>query len=147
MNTPKWNSKDREGSLERWVVELNEEARRQFLEAGTHVEIFFLFNDDGLMEVVPVVDMDKDDLVRELKKVLSSRNGYGFIHISEGVAQNMDTADEAEMLLVHAESREGLSIAYLSTVALQGKNKLLFDAVPVDGSKLGGRFVGIFKSL
>ena len=124
---------------------LNEEARRQFLAAGTHVEIFFIFGDNGLMEVVPIVGMDKADIVHELKKLLNDRDGYAFIHIAEATAQNMDSADEADMLLVHAESREGYSVAYCSTVVMQGENKLLLDAVQVDGSKLGGQFTHIFK--
>ena len=147
MNAPEWNQQDKAGSLKLWVDELKEEARHQFLEAGTHLEIFFVFDDDGLMEVVPVVGMEKADIVSELKKMLAERNGYAFVHIAEGTAKHMDSADEADMLIVHAESREGLSSAYFSTIAMQGEKKLLLDAVQVDGSKLGGRFAGIFQSL
>jgi hypothetical protein len=144
MQTPDWNEQDREGSLIQWIEMLNEEARRQFLEAGTHVEIFFLFNDEGLMEVVPIAGMEKDDIVRELKKMLTERDGYAFIHISEGTMRHMDTADKADMLLVHAESRDGLAMAYCSTVAMRDEEKLLLDAVKLDGAKLDGRFTNIF---
>ncbi len=147
MQAPEWNAQDREGSLTQWVEMLNEEARRQFLEAGTHVEIFFLFNDEGLMEVIPIAGMEKDDIVRELKKMLAERDGYAFIHISEGTMRHMDTADKADMLLVHSESRDGLSMAYCSTVAMRGEEKLLLDAVKVDGEKLAGRFAHVFQNL
>lgn len=147
MEAPQWNVKDRAGSLEKWVGELNAEARRQFLEAGTHVEIFFLFNNEGLMEVVPIAGMEKDDIVRELKKMLTERNGYAFIHIAEATARHLDSAAESDSLLVHAESREGFSVAWFSTVALRGEEKLLLDAVRVDGLKLNGRFAGIFQGL
>lgn len=126
---------------------MNTEARRQFLEAGTHIEIFFVFNDEGLMEVVPIVGMEKDDIVRELKAMLSARNGYAFIHIAEATARNLDSDAEADSLLVLAESRDGLSTAYFNTVVEQGDKKLLLDTVQVDGSKLNGRFAGIFKNL
>ena len=145
MNPPNWNALDKPGSLQQWIDVLNAEARRQFLEAGTHVEIFFIFGDEGLMEVVPIVGMDKDDVVRDLKKMLDERAGYAFIHIAEATAQHMDSADASDLLLVHAESREGLSVACCSTVVLQGEKKLLLDVVRVDGSKLDGRFAGIFK--
>ena len=145
MTPPNWNTLDKPGSLQQWIDVLNTEARRQFLEAGTHVEIFFIFGDEGLMEVVPIVGMDKDDVVRDLKKMLDERAGYAFIHIAEATAQHMDSADASDLLLVHAESREGLSVACCSTVVLQGEKKLLLDAVRVDGSKLDGRFAGIFK--
>ncbi|MBT8042773.1 MAG: hypothetical protein KJN98_06350 [Pontiella sp.] len=147
MQAPEWNRQDRAGSLLKWIDELGREARRQFLDAGTHVEIFFIFNDEGLSEVVPVVGMEKDDIVSELRNLLSERNGYAFIHISEATASHMDSDAKADALLLHAESREGLSTAYLSTVATQGDQKLLLDAVQIDGSKLGGRFTGIFQQL
>jgi len=147
VQAPEWNTQDKTESLTQWIETLNEEARRQFLEAGTHVEVFFLFNDEGLMEVVPIAGMEKDDIVRELKKMLTERDGYAFIHISEGTMRHMDSVDEADMLLVHAESRDGLSVAYMSTVALRGEEKLLLDAVKLDGEKLEGRFAHIFQDL
>jgi hypothetical protein len=112
---------------------------------GHHVEIFFIFGDEGLMEVVPIVGMDKDDVVRALKKMLDERDGYAFIHIAEATAQHMDSAAASDMLLVHAESRDGVSVACCNTVVRQGEKKLLLDTVTVDGSKLDGRFAGIFK--
>jgi hypothetical protein len=146
MEAPEWNKEDQEGSLKQWIGVLNAEARRQFLLSGTHIEIFFLFNEDGLMEVIPVIGMEKDEMVRELKKMLRERNGYAFIHIAEATARHLDTADQADSLLVHAESRDGFSTALFSTVVLRGDEKLLMDAVPVDGSKLNGRFTGIFET-
>ena len=145
MTAPDWNTLDKPGSLQQWIDVLNNEARRQFLEAGTHVEIFFIFGDEGLMEVVPIVGMEKDDVVHALKKMLDERDGYAFIHIAEATARHMDSAAASDMLLVHAESRDGLSVACCSTVVLQGEKKLLLDAVTIDGSKLDGRFAGIFK--
>jgi hypothetical protein len=145
MTAPDWNKLDKQGSLQQWIDVLNNEARRQFLEAGTHVEIFFIFGDEGLMEVVPIVGMDKDDVVRALKKMLDERDGYAFIHIAEATAQHMDSAAASDMLLVHAESRDGASVACCSTVILHDEKKLLLDTVTVDGSKLDGRFAGIFK--
>ena len=144
MNAPEWNVENKEASLKQWIEVLNAEARRQFLNDGTHLEIFFLFNDEGIMEVVPIVGMEKDEIVSELKKILSERNGYAFIHIAEATAKAMDSAAEADSLLVHAESRDGLSTALFSTVANKGDEKLLLDAVEVDGSKLDGRFTHIF---
>jgi hypothetical protein len=146
MNAPEWNKQDKQGSLKQWIEMLNTEARRQFLISGTHIEIFFLFNDDGIMEVVPIVGMDKDDMIYELKKMLRERDGYAFIHIAEATARAMDSAAEADSLLVHAESREGLSTAWFSTVAKRGEEKLLLEAVQVDGSKLKGRLTGIFAN-
>ena len=144
MNAPGWNRSDRQGSLRQWIEMLNEEARRQFLEAGTHVEIFFIFGDDGLLEVVPIVGMEKPDIVIGLKKMLAERNGYAFIHLAEATARHMDSAAEADVLLVHAESRDGLSVAWCSAVAKQGERKLLLDPVMVDGAKLAGQFAHIF---
>ncbi|MDF7823413.1 hypothetical protein P4B35_05270 [Pontiellaceae bacterium B12227] len=147
MNAPEWNKQDKAGSLQKWIKELNAEARYQFLEAGTHLEIFFVFNDEGLMEVVPIVGMEKDEIISELRKMLSGRNGYAFIHIAEVTARHMDSNAEADSLMVHAESREGLTEAWFSTVTTQGDEKLLLDAVKVEGASLDGRFCGIFRDL
>ncbi len=98
------------------------------------------------MEVVPIVGMDKDDMVYELKKMLRERDGYAYIHIAEATAKALDSAAVADSLLVHAESRDGLSTAWFSTVVKRGEEKLLLDAVQVDGSKLKGRLTGIFEN-
>lgn len=145
MNPPDWNRDNKENSLKKWIEMLNEEARRQFLEAGTHLEIFFLFNDGGLMNLVPVAGMKKEDIICELKRTLREKNGYACIHIVEATARAMDSAAEAESLLVIAESRDGLSTARISTVVRKGDEKLLMGSVQVDGSKLQGRFTGIFN--
>lgn len=147
MQPLEWDSKDPAGSLVQWTDSLNEEARRQFLEAGTHIEIFFVFSEAGLLEVVPIVGMEKDDIVRDLKQMLAERDGYAFIHIAEATARMMDSADEADMLLVHAESRAGVSYAYMSIVAMRGGETLLLDAVKVDGKNIDGRLAGIFQGL
>ncbi|HEY5621755.1 MAG TPA: hypothetical protein VIR77_04060 [Pontiella sp.] len=147
MEAPDWNPNDKSGSLQVWVTALTEEARRQFLTAGTHVEIFFVFNDEGLEEVMPAAGMAKDEMVSALKQLLTESKGYAFIHISEGTARSIDSTDEADILIVHAESRDGFSVAYVSTVAMKGEEKLLLDAVEVDGSRLGGRFSNIFQTL
>lgn len=146
MTPPEWNSEDRQGSLKHWMLALNDEARLQFLEAGTHVEIFFIFGDEGLQKIAPIVGMDKQSVVSELKKTLNELNAYAFIHIAEATAQNLDSADEADMLFVHAESRDGLSVAHCSMVVQQADKKMLMDPVEVDGSKLGGQFAHVFDA-
>ena len=146
MNPPEWNKDDKPNSLRTWIERLNAEARRQFLTDGTHLEIFFLFNDEGLMNIAPIAGMDKEMILSGLKRTLDEKNGYAYIHIVEATARAVDRAAEADSLLLHAESRDGLSTAFFSTVAMKGDEKLLLDAVEVDGSKLEGRFTGIFKT-
>jgi hypothetical protein len=147
MQAPEWDAADRQGSLSRWIDALNDEARRQFLQDGTHVEIFFIFNDEGLMQIVPVAGMEKDQMVAALKDLLEKRNGYAFIHISEGTMQHMDRADRADALLVHAESRDGISVLCCSTVAERNGEKLLLDAVRLEGDTIRGRFARVFDGI
>ena len=145
MNPPEWNTEDKPGSFEKWIDLLNAEARRQFLQDGTHLEIFFLFNDEGLMNIAPISGMEKEEIINGLKRTLNDSNGYAYIHIVEATAKAMDSADEADSLLLIAESRDGFSTTLFSTVAKKGEEKLLLDAVEIDGSKLSGRFTGIFE--
>lgn len=146
MNAPEWNKENKRESLKQWVEMLNAEARRQFLQDGTHLEIFFLFNNEGLMNIAPIAGMEKEEIVSGLKQTLAEKNGYAYIHIVEATAKAMDSAAEADSLLVIAESRDGFSKAWFHTVAKKGDEKMLLDSVEVDGSKLAGRFAGIFKN-
>jgi deoxyxylulose-5-phosphate synthase len=146
MNAPEWNKNVKEQTLKDWIKMLNAEARRQFLEAGTHLEIVFLFNDDGLMNIAPISGMEKEEIISGLKRTLNEKNGYAYIHIVETTAKALDNASEADSLLLIAESRDGLSQAWFHTIAKKGDEKLLLDAVQVDGSKGQGRFTGIFET-
>jgi hypothetical protein len=47
---------------------------------------------------------------------------------------------------VIAETRDGFSKAWFHTVVKKGEEKLLMDAVEVDGARLKGRFTGIFEN-
>ena len=146
MNAPEWNTNDKQDSLTQWIEMLNTEARRQFLQDGTHLEIFFLFNGEGLMNIAPITGMKKEEIVEGLKKTLAEKNGYAYIHIVEAHAKALNSADEADSLLLIAESRDGLSKTWFHTVVEKGSEKMLMDAVEVDGSKLNGRFTGIFNA-
>ncbi len=144
MNVPEWNKNNKEESLKQWVEILNAEARRQFLQDGTHLEIFFLFNDEGLVNIAPIAGMKKQEIISGLKRTLAEKNGYAYIHIVEATAKALDSAAQADSLLLIAESRDGFSQTWFHTVAKKGDEKLLLDAVQVDGDKLKGRFTGIF---
>ena len=145
MKAPEWNNQDKQESLAKWIDMLLAEARRQFLNDGTHLEIFFLFNDEGLMNIAPIAGMDKEAILAGLKQTLTEKNGYAYIHLVEASAKAMDSAAEADSLLLIAESRDDLSTAYFNTVVMKGDEKMLMDPVQVDGSKMQGRFTGIFK--
>ncbi len=145
MNPPEWNKDNKQASLQKWIEMLSTEARRQFLTDGTHLEIFFLFNDEGLLHIAPIAGMEKETIIAGLKQTLNDTGGYAYIHIVEARAKAMDSTDEADSLLVIAESRDGFSKAWFHTVVEKGDEKLLMNAVEVDGSKLDGRFTGIFE--
>ncbi len=146
MNAPEWNPQNKQASLERWIDMLNTEARRQFLLDGTHLEIFFLFNEEGLMNIAPIAGMEKEAILTGLKTTLTEQNGYAYIHIVEATAKVINSTEKADSLLVIAESRDGLSKAWIHTVALKGDEKLLLNAVEVAGTQLAGRFTGIFEN-
>ena len=102
---------------------------------GPDLVILLGYKEDDLSRITVFLDTDNND-----------KNGYAYIHIVEARAKAMDSADEADSLLVIAESRDGFSKAWFHTVAMKGNEKLLMDAVEVDGSKLDGRFTGIFEN-
>ena len=144
MNAPDWNPQDKPASLKGWVDMLLAETRRQFLSDGTHIEIFFLFNDDGLMNLAPISGMEKEEIIAGLKQTLRANDGYAYIHIVEAHTRAIDCAAEADSLLLIAESRDGYSKAILNTVVMKGDEKCLVDPVEIDESQLDGCFIGMF---
>jgi hypothetical protein len=85
------------------------------------------------MNIAPIAGMEKEDILDGLKKLLTEKNGYAYIHIVEAMARALDSAAQADALLLLAESRDGFSNAWVHPVAHKGDEKLLLDAVEVDG--------------
>lgn len=97
------------------------------------------------MNIAPIAEMEKEAIIAGLKQTLNGKDGYAYIHIVEARAKALDSADEADSLLLIAESRDGFSKVWFHTIVEKGEEKLLMDAVEADGSKLKGRFTGIFE--
>ena len=77
---PPWDRKAPAESLRRLGEWYLTRARGMFLKAGSHVEIYFLFSQDGqgtLIQVPP--GMDRETFMLNLKGTLRKLNSYGVI--------------------------------------------------------------------
>ena len=168
MSTPPpvWNPADRRRSFEAFVRWLNHQARARFLEAGSHVELYFLMSDDGQAMMMPAPpDVDRDQIARSIRQKVAELNSYGVLHIVEAwtyirrgagdhtYAQIMDgeigvselePEDRTEALMVSMETRDGGALTLLSPI-MRGKSGQAF-AEPVEFAEhRKGRFAGWFQ--
>ena len=81
---PDWDTADPVASMRRTAEWFVEEARTTFLTDGTHVELFFLFKDDGSYSMGPrPPDMPKDQFMAVLRQRIRDDNTLGVVHILE----------------------------------------------------------------
>ncbi|MFC1467327.1 hypothetical protein ACFLQY_01355 [Verrucomicrobiota bacterium] len=148
-----WQSDHKIESLEAWVQELNEEARLQFLKAGTHVELLLVFADTGPTTMLPVYRISHDEAEGRLKDLVFKQHAYAVAHIVSCVVNmpldlndnihmrvpdakmDADKAGEgsvAEILVVHAHSRDHSNITFFNPV-VRGKDRvMLMDSIRLD---------------
>ncbi len=147
MTTPQapvWNKFDLTGSIKAYAEYLHQESVRVFLQDKTHVQIMFLFNEDGIISVNPVPPKVEHLQVYEaIRGSIIQYDLYGVILLGEcwmylpknpkdhTVAQIMDgeikvselnNADRKEVLHMKMESKDGVSAVYLNRILRTGSN-------------------------
>ena len=161
MKKVPWKVDRKLESLEAWIHELNEEARVQFMKAGTHVELLLVFSDAGPTTMLPVYRISHDEAEGRLKALVLKEHAYAVAHIvackvdvpldpdddihlrvAEGdVSEKNVVEDEeehlAEILVVHAHSREPSNITFFSPVVRGQEEVLLMNTI-----RLNVRFEG-----
>ena len=153
MKKVPWQIDHKLESLEAWIHELNEEARMQFMKAGTHVELLLVFSDTGPTTMLPVYRISHDEAEGRLKDLVCEQHAYAVAHIVSCVVNvpldmndnihmrvpdsEMDVDDDtgqsvAEILVVHAHSRDHSNITFFNPVVRGGERVMLMDAVRLD---------------
>ena len=160
-----WDSADPSGSLIKYAEALNEHARSAFLEAGTHVQILFLFKPEGLGGVLPVTGpVDREATAKALKQHIRDEGIYGVIHIAEAwaylpkrkndhtfkqIAQgemrvtDLKKEDQSEVLMLYMSSREGASRIWLHPIVRHGEKAELGEVIDTN-APAGGLFGRLF---
>lgn len=84
---PQWDGGKPEASLVRLWKCLHAQARKMFLEAGTHLEIVFIVGDDGTLQPQPIgPPMPRASIAQALREQIPDSPVCGLIHIGEGWA-------------------------------------------------------------
>lgn len=144
---PTWNPADKPASLKAYAEYLHREAVRMFMQDKTHVQILFLFSDDGLASVNPVpANTPNDRLVAGVRQAVLENGLYGVIMIAEAwtylpkragdhtavqimhgemrVADLKDD-DRTEALMLRMESRDGGHLTWLEPILRSGADVTL----------------------
>jgi len=143
---PEWNSNDPRGSLLAQWEFFHEHARRMFEKDGTHVEILFIFADDGTLQPVPIAaPMTRADVSAQLREQNPGNQVYGLIHIAETWAylpdgpddhtlkqlewgemsiSSLRSEDKTELLLVCLLSRDGDSMAWIDEIVREKDDRV-----------------------
>jgi hypothetical protein len=162
---PDWDASDPSRSLRRTAEWFVEEARTTFLTDGTHVELFFLFKEDGGYSMgPPPPDMPKDQFVAVLRQRIRDDNTYGVVHICQAWAyvpkhpndhtyrqildgeiavSELKRGDKTEALVVRYECRDGAQRMWISPVVRTKDGVALADALEL-GEQPEGRFGSLF---
>jgi hypothetical protein len=138
----------------------------RFLEAGSHVELFFLMSDAGDATMFPAPPgVERDVIARSIRQQVAQSKSYGVLHIVEawsyirrqekdhtyrqimegeiGVS-NLKAEDKTEALMVAMETRDGHSLTMLSPI-LRGKDEVaLADEIEFTEPN-EGRYSGWFR--
>ena len=148
---PEWNAGDAAASLRAFAAWLNETARATFLEHGTHVELYFLFNGAGLAGVLPPqAGMGKEQMLQNLKTYIHANDIHGVAHVAEAwgyfsrrpgdhtfrqieageiAVAELKPEDRSAVLLVTAAARDRINLMYLNPIVRAGDRVSLGEAL------------------
>lgn len=149
MKKVPWKTDHKRESLEAWIQELNEEARQQFLKAGTHVELLLVFSDSGPTTMLPVYRISQDEAEGRLKNLVFEQHAYAVAHIVSCIVNLPIGPDEnihmhvpqgqaeegqpvAEILVVHAHSRDDSNITFFNPIVRGNDQVMLMNPIRLD---------------
>jgi len=161
-----WEESDPSGSMRRQAEWISEEARMTFLKDGTHVELVFLYKQDGQCGIGQAPPgMDRDQFTGVLKEAIRTNDIYGIVHISEAwlyipsrpndhtmkqilagemAVSDLKKGDKTEALVVRYECRDGTQRMWISPIVRTKDGVALADALEM-GDEAGGRFGSLFS--
>ena len=146
-----------------WVVV---EARTTFLKDGSHVELFFLYREDGEGALGhPPPDMEREQFTQMLRQTIQENEIFGVVHIIEAwvyipkksgdhtmkqildgemAVSDLNPGDKAEALIVRYECRDGTQRMWTSQILRTKTGGVaLADALEM-GDEVKGRFGTLF---
>ena len=163
---PAWDGRDAPTSLARYAEWLNRRARLTFLQAGTHVELFFMLRPDGQAGLgAPPPGYDRDQLAAALREAIRANDIYGLVHICEAwtylprkprdhtftqlvqgemTVSELQPEDRTEALMVRMESRDGAHRLWISPILRREGGADLGEPIDITDPP-AGRFAGLFQ--
>jgi hypothetical protein len=134
----KWIASEKSECILKWTDDLHKEAKRLFIQDGTHGNMLFCFNEDeGLVSVNPVpAKFDHDQLTASIIGAVNEHNLYGIVFIGEAWAyfakendhtafqlldgemnvSDLNDSDKKEILFIRMESRDGECLIFFNEI-------------------------------
>ena len=161
-----WSPSTSATCFRRFAQDLKEQSKRVFLKDKSHHEMFFFVSDDGKAAVMPApADIDRDQMVDQLRQKIRQDKIYGLVHISESwtyfrqkpgdhtmkqivegeiKVSELRPEDRDEVLVVMMESRDGARFMWMTPILRDG-DKLSLGVTMSFDEPPGGRFAGLFE--
>ncbi len=162
VQQPNWNSADLNESLHKQAIFLHGMAREMFLKDGTHVELVFVFNEDGLMGTIPVEGESREEFQAQLKDYLKDEEIVGVVHIVEAWTRPLSSdhitkqlrcgemklselrpQDRQESLITCAMGRDKSVRTWVDAIIRSGETVTLGDSMDISGGE--GTLKGFFN--
>jgi len=146
IDRPEWVPKAESECMRNWTDYLHAEAKRLFVQDGTHVSLLFLFNkENGLVSVNPIpLNINHEELNEAVANAVNEHDLYGVVFIAETWAyfakekdhtvfqlldgemkvSDLNAEDKKEALMVRMENRDGDCLVYLDQI-IRDKNGII----------------------
>lgn len=143
MNQLPWNAAAKSDSIRNWAEQLHKESKRVFLADKTHVQVLFLFKDEGPVSVTPIPPKTTHEQIQSaIISAIVGQNLYGVIHVGEAWmyfrkdkkdhtafqlldgemrVSDLKPEDRTEALYLKMESRDGDCLIYLNQIIRDGE--------------------------
>lgn len=163
---PEWDPATPSESMRRQADWFVDEARTTFLKAGTHVELFFLYRQDGQCAMGnPPPKIDRDQFTRVLRQTIQMNEIYGVVHIVEAwvfipkrpgdhtmkqilageiAVSDLKKGDKTEALVVRYECKDGTQRMWISPIVRPKTGGVALGDALVTGDEVSGRFGSLF---
>lgn len=154
---PKWITNAESECILKWTEYLHEEAKRLFIQDGTHGNLLFCFNKEhGLVSVNPIPpNIDQDQLDTAIMHAVYEHHLYGVIFIGETwmyfikekdhtafqlldgemKVSDLNDEDKKEALIVRMENRDEDCLIYLDEIKRDENGVILKECKAIRGSQ------------
>jgi hypothetical protein len=154
---PKWISNEESASIQKWTDYLHKEAKRLFIQDGTHGNLMLSFNkENGIISVnlIPP-NINHDQINDAIMNAVNEHNLYGVVLIGETwmyfikekdhttfqlldgemKVSDLNDEDKKEALMIRMENSDGDCLIYLDEIISDENGRTLKEGKVIRGTQ------------